>query len=63
MTTTTEPISGTAAELEAIMHDLDATGAAWEAAGYARPSPEDDAREAVFARLHAWNIARAAWRG
>jgi hypothetical protein len=42
-------------QLDAIMSDLDATGAAWEAAGYARPSPEDDAREAVFTRLKEWN--------
>lgn len=55
MTTAT----GTAAELDEIMADLDATSAAWVAAGYARPSPEDEAREAVFARLHAWNEARA----
>jgi hypothetical protein len=46
-------------QLDAIMRDLDATGAAWEAVGYARPSPEDDAREAVFARLREWNDRNA----
>lgn len=56
---TTATITGTAAELDAIIRDLDATSAAWVAVDYARPSPEDDAREAVFARLHAWNEARA----
>jgi hypothetical protein len=40
------------------MADLDATGAAWEAAGYGHGTPEDVAREAVFARLRAWNAAR-----
>ena len=55
---TTATITGTAAELDAIMADLDATGAAWEAAGYGYDTPECEAREAVFARLHAWNEAR-----
>lgn len=52
-------VRGTGAELDAIGRDLDATGAAWEAAGYPSEGPEVDAREAVFARLHAWNEARA----
>lgn len=51
-------VTGSAAELDAIMRDLDATGAAWEAAGYGYGTPEDQAREAVFARLRAWNAAR-----
>lgn len=51
-------ISGTAAELEAIMHDLDVAGATWAAAGYGYGTPEDEARESVFARLRAWNEAR-----
>jgi hypothetical protein len=54
----TTDVRGTAAELDAIMADLDATGAAWEAAGYGHGTPEDEAREAVFARLRAWNTAR-----
>jgi hypothetical protein len=54
----TTDVRGTAAELDAIMADLDATGAAWEAAGYGHGTPEDTAREAVFARLRAWNAAR-----
>jgi hypothetical protein len=51
-------MAGTAAELDAIGRDLDATGAAWEAAGYGYDTPEYEAREAVFARLKAWNAAR-----
>lgn len=46
---------GLGAELDAIMDDLDATGAAWQAAGYPFDGPEFDAREAVFARLKKWN--------
>jgi hypothetical protein len=46
-------------QLEAIMRDLDAAGAAWAAAGYGYDTPEDEAREAVFRRLHAWNEANA----
>ena len=46
-------------ELAAILHDLDATGIAWAASGYGYGTPEDEAREAVFARLHAWNEAHA----
>lgn len=42
-------------QLHAIMRDLDATTAAWVAAGYGYGTPEDEAREAVFARLNAWN--------
>ena len=61
MTAATEPVTGTAAELDAIMADLDATTKAWVAAGYGYGTPQDVAREAVFARLHAWNVARAAW--
>jgi hypothetical protein len=56
--TTTTAVRGTADELDAIMADLDATGAAWEAAGYGYDTPEWEAREAVFARLRAWNAAR-----
>ena len=46
-------------QLDAIMRDLDATGAAWEAAGYPFDGPEAEAREAVFARLRAWNDEHA----
>lgn len=60
MTTTAPVTTGSAAELDAIMRDLDATGAAWEAAGYDYGTPEDQAREAMFARLRAWNEAREA---
>lgn len=42
-------------EIDAIGRDLDATGAAWAAAGYPSDGPTFDAREAVFARLKAWN--------
>lgn len=42
-------------ELDAIMRDLDRTTKAWAAAGYGYGTPEDDEREAVFARLKAWN--------
>lgn len=45
-------------ELDAIMVDLDATTSAWVAAGYPWDGPVVDAREAVFARLRAWNMAR-----
>lgn len=59
---TTDPgpvaISGTASELDAIMHDLDETTNAWAAAGHRYDGPEAEAREAVFARLKAWNKAR-----
>lgn len=47
-------------ELDAIMRDLDRTTAAWAAAGHGYGTPEDDAREAVFARLKAWNTAHSA---
>lgn len=46
-------------QLDAIMRDLDETTAAWVAAGYGYDTPEHEAREAVFARLKAWNAARA----
>lgn len=46
-------------ELDAIMRDLDATGAAWVASGYGYGSPEDQAREAVFVRLRQWNDQHA----
>lgn len=42
-------------ELDAIMRDLDETGKAWVKAGYGYDTPEWEAREAVFARLKAWN--------
>jgi hypothetical protein len=58
MTTTTA--TQTAGEqLDAIMRDLDRTGAAWKAAGYGYGTPEDEAREAVFARLAEWNRQHA----
>ncbi len=46
-------------QLDGIMRDLEATGAAWEAAGYG-DGPECDAREAAFARLNDWNQRHAA---
>lgn len=46
-------------ELDAIMRDLDATTKAWVAAGHKYDGPEAEAREAVFARLKAWNKARS----
>jgi hypothetical protein len=49
-------------ELDAIMRDLDEAGKAWVAAGYGYDTPEYEAREAVFARLKAWN-KKAASRG
>ena len=55
---TTEPNAGE--QLDAIMRDLDRTGAAWEKAGYGYDTPEYAAREAVFARLKAWNDRNAA---
>lgn len=57
MTTTT----GSAAELDAITRDLDTTTAAWAAVGHPFDGPEHEAREAVFARLRAWNSARETW--
>lgn len=42
------------------MRDLDATTAAWAAAGHGYDTPEYEAREAVFARLRAWNVEQAA---
>jgi hypothetical protein len=54
---------GAGAELDVIMGDLDATTAAWAAAGYPFDGPRADAREAVFARLHAWNVAREHFHG
>lgn len=44
--------------LGAITKDLDTTTEAWRAAGYPYHGPEADAREAVFARLKAWNEAQ-----
>lgn len=58
MTATSSPTSA-GEQLDAIIRDLDATSAAWVAAGYGYDSPEWEAREAVFARLRAWNSARA----
>jgi len=46
--------------LDAIMRDLDTTTTAWAAAGYGYGTPEDEAREAVFRRLKAWNAERDA---
>lgn len=46
-------------QLDAIMRDLDATTAAWVAAGYGLGTAEDEAREAVFARLNAWTAQQA----
>jgi len=46
-------------ELDAIMRDLDATTKAWAAAGHKYDGPEDQAREAVFARLKVWNGERS----
>jgi len=54
---TPEPNAGQ--ELGAIMRDLDETTAAWAAAGYGYGTPEDEAREAVFARLREWNRRNA----
>ena len=45
--------------LDQISRDLDTTGDAWVAAGYPYDGPEWEAREAVYARLHAWNQANA----
>jgi hypothetical protein len=51
------PTAGEA--LDAIMRDLDAATDAWVAAGYRDDTPEHLAREAVFARLRAWNEQQA----
>lgn len=56
----TEQMTGSAAELDAIMRELDETTAAWVAAGYGYDTPECEARDAAFLRLRAWNEARAA---
>lgn len=48
-----EPAAGE--QLDAIMRDLDRTTEAWAAAGHGYGTPEDEAREAVFACLKAWN--------
>lgn len=53
----TTPTAGE--QLDAIMRDLDATTKAWAAAGHGYGTPEAEAREAVFARLKAWNAERA----
>ncbi|TFV83180.1 hypothetical protein [Blastococcus sp. CT_GayMR16] len=50
-------------ELDEIMRDLDRTTAEWSAAGYGYGTPEDDAREGVFARLKEWNTAHDAKAG
>lgn len=50
-------------QLDEIMRDLDRASDAWVAAGYPMTGPESDAREAVFVRLRAWNVATAAARG
>lgn len=55
MTTTTTA----ADQLGEIMRDLDSTTAAWVVAGYGLGTPEDEAREAVFARLREWNERQA----
>jgi hypothetical protein len=47
-----------AEQLAAITRDLRAATAAWVAAGSPFDGPEDDAREAVFARLRTWNEAQ-----
>jgi hypothetical protein len=47
-------------QLEEIMRDLDATTAAWVAAGYPFEGREWEEREAVFARLRSWNEEGAA---
>lgn len=51
-------MAGAGEQLDAIMRDLDATGAAWKAAGYVYGGPEWEAREAVFTRLREWNAER-----
>jgi hypothetical protein len=53
-------------QLDQIMRELDATGAAWAAAGYRYAGPEFDAHEHVFARLREWQLqvdARKLWSG
>lgn len=55
MPTTTTPNLGE--QLDQIMRDLERTGEAWGASGYGYDTPEYRAREAAFARLHAWNEA------
>lgn len=45
-------------ELDAIMRDMDEATAAWAKAGRRFDGPEFEAREAVFARLKAWNKKR-----
>lgn len=53
-------------QLDQIMRELDATGAAWATAGYRYAGPEFDAREQVFARLREWQLqvdARKLWSG
>ena len=54
---TDEPNAGQ--QLDAIMRDMDEATAAWAAAGYGYGTPEDEAREAVFARLREWNKRNA----
>jgi hypothetical protein len=58
-TQTPDPTGQSAGQqLDAISRDLDATGAAWAAAGYPYEGREFEAREAVFVRLRAWNAER-----
>lgn len=54
---TPKPTAGQ--QLDAIMRDLDATTKAWTISGYGYDTPEAEAREAVFARLKAWNKEHA----
>jgi hypothetical protein len=56
---TLTPGATKAEELDAIMTDLDRTGEAWVAAGYPYEGPTFEAREAVYARLKAWNALHA----
>lgn len=51
--------SNAGSELDAIMRDLDEATAAWATAGHGYGTPEDEAREAVFARLREWNDKNA----
>jgi hypothetical protein len=53
MSVATEQTAGE--QLIEIMRDLERTGAAHAAAGYGHGTPEDEAREAAYARLDEWN--------
>ena len=48
-----------AQQLTEISRDLEETGDRWVAAGYPYDGPEWDEREAVYARLKAWNKRHA----